>query len=269
MIDTVRLPSKRVAAFGVTVVILLVGVFLVVRAASRPAYEATAEMTLGIPNEWVGGGIRTGEMVRPRPAEVASLNHEVHEVLESPLVAERAATLLTEADSSFDVDAALIEKNLRAEGRSDSAGHASVTVKYRADDPDEAREGANAIGEAYRQVTAFASPGDLEPDWQITSLSLASTPIRSDTLNSDDVVRFLLASMLAVYLTWRWWPDLQRQAARSDRLLGLAGVVSLLVGVFTGYIWLLALAFALGVWSVSGLVARYLDDKLSTGRETE
>ena len=261
MIDTAELSSTRVAAFAVAVVIALVGVILAVRVASRPAYEATAQMTLGIPNEWVGGGIRTGEFVHPSPAEVASLNHEVHEVLESPLVAERAATLLTEADSSFDVDAALIEKNYRAEGRSNSAGHASVTVKYRADDPKAAREGANAIAEAYRQVTAFASPGDLEPDWQITSLSLAPTPIRSDTLDAADVWRFVLVSMLLVYLTWRW-PDPRRQPERSDRLLHLAGVVSLVVGVFTGYIWLLASAFVIGVWSVSGRFARYLDDKL-------
>ena len=46
MIDTARLPSKRVTAFAVAAVIALVGVFLVVRVTSRPAYEATAALAM-------------------------------------------------------------------------------------------------------------------------------------------------------------------------------------------------------------------------------
>ncbi len=278
MIDTVRLPSKRVAAFGVTVVILLVGVFLVVRVTSRPAYEATAEMRLEWRSEVGRSEDAIGNRSPPSPAFIDALNREVL-VLESPQVAERAATLLSEADPSLDVDAALIEKNLSTDVHAKRGPIGLVEVRYRADDPHEAREGANAIVEAYRQVRAQ----DLSPDSTLglTGGSLAPTPTRrADTLNTADVSRFLLVSILAVYLTWRWWPPNPRRH-RPDRLVVgllvglLVGLVVgllvglwvgrpgfLLVGLFTVVIWLSALAFAIGVWSVCGPFARNFDDKL-------
>ncbi len=246
MIDTARLPSKRVTAFAVAVVIALVGVILAVRVASRPAYQATAQITLGFRSEGLGAN-PTGYRP-PSRAFVAALNHEVDEVLESIVVVGRAAILLSEAASSVDDDGPFVEKNFSTDVRASGL----VEIKFRADDAEVARLGANAVVEAYRELGPGAPHGELlGREWEITGVFLAPTPTRrADTLNTADVSWFLLASMLAVYLTWRWWPDLQQQAARSDRLLRLAGVVSLLVGVFTGYIWLLALAFALGVWSV-------------------
>ena len=202
-------------------------------------------------------------------------------------MAERAATLLFEADPSLDVDGALIEKNLSTDVRAERGPIGLVEVRYRADDPEVARLGANAIVEAYRQVRAQdLSPGST---LGITGGSLAPTPTRrADTRNTADVSWSVLVSILAVYLTWRWWPPNPRRH-RPDRLVVgllvgllvglvvgllvglLVGLVvdrpgGLLIGLFTVFIWLSALAFAIGVWSVSGPFARNLDDKLPVSK---
>jgi hypothetical protein len=232
MIDTSRLASRRVAVLGVAVVIMLVGAFLVVRVTSGPAYEAVAQITLGIPPD--GPGIQTGELRPPSAAFVAALNQEVGEFLESPVVMERAETLLSEAGVSFDVDASFVEKNLRTDVRAIDARLGLVEVKFRADDPDVARQGANAIVEAYRQLR---SGGEFDGDWEITSRSLAPVPSgRIDTLDSVAVSVFVLLSILAVYLTWKWWPDTHRALGRREHVQSVMLAVRVLLSVAAGIV---------------------------------
>lgn len=215
MIDIARLLSRRVAALGLTILILLVGVFLVLRVTSRPAYEATAEISLEIRIESIFT-LDDGPISPPSPEFIAGVNREVDEVLESRLVAERAATLLSQTGLSFDGDASFVKENLSTDVHVFEARSGFVEVRFRADDPEVARLGADAIVEAYRQVRSAAPPGELEGDWEIWSRSLARMPSRIDTVNPRDVWVFMLMSMLAVYLTWKWWPDVGRQPERAD-----------------------------------------------------
>lgn len=222
------------------VLILLVGVFLAVRVASRTAYEASAEILLGIRDD--SGFFDPDIGQRPSPEFIAALNQEVGEFLESPPVVERAATLLSEAGVPFDVDATFVEKNFYTHIRSRSG---VVGVHFRADDPDMARQGANAIVEAYRQLRT-ATPSELDGDWEIVSGSLAPTPSsRIDTLGSAEVSVFALLSILAVYLTWKWWPESvdrrkRRELVRSVTLAirallsGAAGIVVFLGTMIDG-----------------------------------
>ncbi len=258
MIDVSKRVPRGAAVFWLTVLIVVVGAILVVRATSGPAYEATAEIVIGFEDD-------------PSP--------DLVEILRGSAVAAQAESLIDlwastdpetlgkdspewldqQAIAGFSISS---NEFLNQTSVSSSRESNQIKVSFTADTAERARLGANAMVEAYRRILFGTDLG-------ITSGSLAPTPIRSDTLDAADVWRFLSVSMLAVYLAWRWWPYPRRQAERSDRLLRLAGVVSLVVVVFTGYIWLLALAFAIWVWSVSGRFARYLDDKLSIERETE
>ncbi len=272
MIGASRLPSRRVATLGVTVVIMLIGVILAVRVTSRPAYEATAEISVDL--------LQAGQL-NARPQNTALLNQE-REVLESAEVAQLAASLMNDLSRGFPYsqwaspidcegcvfDAEFVLANRGIAITKDPFSN-EMEIRFRADDPNVAREGANAIVEAYRRVRS-QDPFSVEsPDVPIgiTSLSLAPTPSSGfDTLDAGEVWRFVLVSMLAVYLTWRWWPDPRRH--QSDRLSGLAAVVALLLGLFIEDPWfLIPLALAM-IWAFSDLFARYLDDKLPIRRET-
>ncbi len=80
----------------------------------------------------------------------------------------------------------------------------------------------------------------------IVSGSLAPTPLsRIDTLDSVDVSVFVFLWMVAVYLTWKWWPDVgrvlgQREHVRSVKLAirallsGAAGIVVFLGTMIDG-----------------------------------
>jgi uncharacterized protein involved in exopolysaccharide biosynthesis len=215
MIDFSRWASTRVAAFGVTGLILLVGVILLVRIASRPAFEAAAEMVLEEPRP---RALFAPEQDFPPPNN-ALLDRE-REVLESTEVAQLASALLT-GDAHVDsllaghsritgappidcqgcvFDAALVERSLKVEIPMDSN---QVKVRFRADDPAVAREGANAVVYAYVQVRSQDPSIQFGVDVGITALSLAQTPTRrADRPSGSAVVGFLIVASMPVLVPW-------------------------------------------------------------------
>lgn len=227
MIDTSRLASRRVAVLSLTVVLMLIGVIFVVRAASRPAYEATAIIGFDIPRDTTP--IRYVYDPRPSPTEVA------RDLLESAEVAQLASSMVADIEGatrrgpfawyepgslstdcpSCGLDAASFEKNLRIENGKDRNA-SQIFVVFGAHDPVVARVGANLVVEAYMQVAATREDAPA-----VSFGSLAALPTRrADALAWGDVLWFLLVSILAVFLTWRWWPHPQRHMERSHHSAG-------------------------------------------------
>ncbi len=252
MIDISKRVSRGAAVFWLTLSIVVVGVILVVRATSGPAYEATAKIVIGFEGD-------------PPPDQVEIL---------------RGATVAAQAESLIDLWASTdpetlgkdwpewldqqaiagisISSNefLNQTSVSSSRESNQIKVSFTADTAERARLGANSIVEAYRQIHGGTDLG-------ITSGSLAPTPRRINAVDAAGVWWFVLGSILVMYFTWAWWPGTRRQYERPDhvdRLLGIVGVVVLLFGLFTGTYWLmLGLLFAVGLWSVGSLLGRYLD----------
>jgi hypothetical protein len=228
MIDT-RLASKQVAAFGVAVVMMLVGVVLVVFVSFGPAYEATAVFTVGV-DDPAFDGLHPED--RPRP------DLEEERMIFGVRVANLAAFLAADLDTgeftwygpdrveaTVPIDADMILRGARIETDADNN---QIIVHLLADDPTVARVGANLLVEAYRQVRPqiqfrpscmgpqrSATPCPLEPI-VVESVTFAPAPSRVDVPDGADVLLFVAVSLLAVYLTWTWWPDPQRQMERSD-----------------------------------------------------
>jgi len=221
MIDISKRVSRGAAVFWLTISIVVVGVILVVRATSGPAYEATAKVVIGFE-----GDPQLDPVEIMRGAAVAAAAESLIDLWAStdPEALDDWPAWLDQQSIvgvSISSDEFLSETSVSSSRESNQ-----IKVSFTADTAERARLGANAIVEAYRRVRLQ----DLPPGagTGITSGSLAPTPIRSDTLDAADVWWFLFGSILAVYLTWRWWPpNPRRQAERSDRLLHLAGVVFL------------------------------------------
>ena len=262
MIDISKRVSRGAAVFWLTVSIVVVGVILIVRSTSGPAYEATAKIVIGFevdpPSELVELTLNEQRKVL-ESAELAQLAASMAADLAGPNPTESfawyASGSLSTDCPSCGLDAASIEKNLRIKiGKDRDASQ--ISVMFRADDAAVARVGANVVAEAYRRILVGTDLG-------IASGSLASTPRRIDAVEWHDVGWFVLGSILVMYFTWAWWPGTRRQYERPDhvdRLLGIVGVVVLLFGLFTETYWLmLGLLFAVGLWSVGSLLGRYLD----------
>ena len=210
------LPSKRVAVVGVSVLALLIGVILVVRVTSGPGYEATAVFTVGLDDP----------ATRPDLAEERL-------VFTSPRIANDAAAFDPEQfvwyQSDLDapaIDSDLILRNLRIET---DAARDEISVHLLADDPAGAWVGANLVVEAYlRFRPEVGRPSCWGPNghWTdcppletptVTSIAFASVPTnRIDRPDLADVGLFVLGSMLAVILIWRWWPDPSRSPRLED-----------------------------------------------------
>jgi hypothetical protein len=211
--DDISRPSKRVAVLGVSVLALLIGVMLVVRVISGPAYEATAVFTVGLDD----------------PASRPDLAEE-RLVFTTPRIAHDAASLdpaqfvwyQPAPDGPPAIDRDLILGGLRIET---NAERDEISVRLVADDPAVAWVGANLVVEAYRQLRPevgrpscwgpYGRWADCPPLEQptVTSISFASVPTsRIDRPDFADVMLNVLGSMLAGYLTWRWWPTAVREA---------------------------------------------------------
>jgi hypothetical protein len=211
-------PSKGVAVFGVSVLALLIGVTLVVNVTSGPAYEATAVFTVGVDD----------------PDSRPDLAGEGG-VLQSPRIANDAAALDPEQfvwyqpdlDVAPAIDSDLIQRNRRIETDAEAD---AISVHVVADEPAVAWVGANLVVEAYLRFrpevgTSPACGGvprmncpPLEPS-TVSSVSFASVPTsRIDRPDPADVALYVLASVLAVYLTWRWWPTALRQTSGWSRV---------------------------------------------------
>ena len=266
-----------VPAFGVAVVMMLVASALMVRVTSRPAYQATAMFTVRVADPSLG--------VTP-PENERRLDLEEERMIFGVQVARLAVSLAAdlnngeftwygperiEAPVPFDWQMMLNSSEIETDADSNQ-----IIVHFRADAPTVARVGANLLVEAYLQVrpqirtrpSCFpifsTQPCPLEPI-VVESVTFVPSSSRIDIPDGADVMLFLLASILVVYLTWKWWPT---SGIPSDFVLVPAVVVALVAGVFWGYLWLVALAFVVGLLSVSGPIARYPADNLPIERET-
>ncbi len=120
-------------------------------------------------------------------------------------------TYRVEAPVPFDTR--MILSSYRIETDADSN---QMIVHFLADDPTVARVGANLMVEAYLQVRPqIQFPVGCQPSWPcspldpitVESVTFAPAPSRNDIPDGADVLLFLAVSMMAVSLTWRWWPD--------------------------------------------------------------
>jgi hypothetical protein len=219
------LPSKRVAVVGVSVLALLIGVILVARVTSGPAYEATAEIV-------IESAVSTFHNLPEDPA----LAEEVS-IFGSPRVAGDAVSLAADLDSgafawyspvpgepSPTFDSWVLLNSYHVE----TSPGGRIAIRFRAEQPEEAQVGANLVVEAYlrfRPQVHFSLgcppgnwPGQCPPlDPIVASASFAPVPTnRINRPDLADVGLFVLSSMLAVLLTWRWWPDPSRSPRLED-----------------------------------------------------
>ncbi len=205
MIALRRWASSREAAFGVSLLILLVGAALLVRVVSRPGYEAIAEMVIEEPRARQLFGY-------PEEPNTVLLNQE-REVLESAAVTQLAASFLNGGSGVSPIgdfppidcegcvfDAALVESRLTIEIPKDSN---QVQVRFRADDPMVARAGANAIVYAYMHLRSQEASVEVGVDVGITAVSLALTPDRrADRPAGLAVLGFLIAATVPLIVPW-------------------------------------------------------------------
>jgi uncharacterized protein involved in exopolysaccharide biosynthesis len=215
--DNAGLRSKRVAVLVVSVLALFIGVILAVQVNSRPAYEATAEFRLGLDDPTARPDLAEERLVFQSPR----IAHDA-EALASHLNSERFVWYQPDPDVAPAIDSDLILRSLRIET---NAERDEISIHFTADEPAVARVGANLVVEAYRQLRPevgrpscwgpngrWADCPPLEPP-TVTSLSFAPTPTnRVDRPDPADVRLYVLGSMLAVFLTWRWWPTAVREA---------------------------------------------------------
>lgn len=177
--------------------ILLVGAVIFLSAVSQPAYEATAEFTIGSsPSDSTSESLFPED--RPRPTD-AVLERE-QEFLRSTEVLQLAASLLVANCQGCTHDSESIRADLTINALSGADG---FEIAFRADDPTIAQHGANSVVEAYQRIRT-TEPA-IGSDFEITSVSPGQEPTtRNDRLRSSHAIQFLGASALVLLVAWAW-----------------------------------------------------------------